>query len=81
MYKKRQGIGSWIATILLTLYCLIAIVLIGNMVISSFKTSKIYCSILLDFQLRVSFENYRQVLVKDTLYKNFSIVLSLQHSR
>ena len=38
MYKKKQGLGGWIATILLTLYCLIAVILIGNMIISSFKT-------------------------------------------
>ena len=78
MYKKRQGIGSWIATILLTLYCLIAIVLIGNMVISSFKTKQDLLFNTFGFPTKISFENYRQVLVKDTLYKNFfnSIILT-----
>ncbi len=78
MYKKRQGIGSWAATILLTLYCLIAIVLIGNMVISSVKTKQDLLFNTFGFPTKISFENYRQVLVKDSLYKNFlnSIILT-----
>lgn len=79
MYKRRQGIGSWIATILLSLYCLIAIVLIGNMVVSSFKTKQDLLFNTFGLPTKISFENYRQVLVKDSLYKNFfnSIILTM----
>ena len=78
MYKKRQGVGSWIATIVLTLYCLIAVVLIGNMIISSFKTKQDLLFNTFGFPTKISFENYKQVLVKDSLYKNFlnSIILT-----
>ncbi len=79
MYKRRQGVGSWIATIILVLYCLIAVVLIGNMVVSSFKTKQDLLFNTFGFPAKISFENYRQVLVKDSLYRNFlnSIVLTM----
>jgi len=79
MYKRRQGIGSWIATIVLILYCLIAVVLIGNMIISSFKTKQDLLFNTFGFPTKISFENYRQVLIKDSLYKNFlnSIILTM----
>ncbi len=78
MYKKRQGVGSWIATIVLTLYCLIAVVLIGNMIVSSFKTKQDLLFNTFGFPTKISLENYKQVLVKDSLYKNFlnSIILT-----
>lgn len=79
MYKRRQGIGSWITTIVLILYCLIAVVLIGNMIISSFKTKQDLLFNTFGFPTKISFENYRQVLIKDSLYKNFlnSIILTM----
>jgi raffinose/stachyose/melibiose transport system permease protein len=71
MYKRRQGFGSWIAVIVLTLYCLIAVVLIGNMIISSFKTKQDLLFNTFGFPSEISFENYRQVFVTDSLYINF----------
>jgi raffinose/stachyose/melibiose transport system permease protein len=71
MYKRRQGFGSWIAVIVLTLYCLIAVVLIGNMIISSFKTKQDLLFNTFGFPSEISFENYRQVFVVDSLYINF----------
>ncbi len=79
MYKRRQGFGSWIAVIILTLYCLIAVVLIGNMIISSFKTKQDLLFNTFGFPAEISFENYRQIFVTDSLYKNFlnSVVLTM----
>ncbi|MDD3671166.1 MAG: hypothetical protein PHR01_07775, partial [Sphaerochaetaceae bacterium] len=71
MYKKKQGLGGWIATILLTLYCLIAVILIGNMIISSFKTKHDLLFNTFGFPKEFSIENYQQVLIKDSLYRNF----------
>ena len=79
MYKRRQGFGSWIAVIILTLYCLIAVVLIGNMIISSFKTKQDLLFNTFGFPANISFENYRQIFVTDSLYKNFfnSVILTM----
>jgi raffinose/stachyose/melibiose transport system permease protein len=71
MYKRKQGLGGWAATIILALYCLIAVVLIGNMVMSSFKTKQDLLFNTFGLPKQFSLENYRQVLVKDSLYRNF----------
>ena len=81
MYKRKQGLGGWAATIILALYCLIAVVLIGNMVMSSFKTKQDLLFNTFGLPKQFSLENYRQVLVKDSLYRNFFNSLFLVKSR
>jgi len=79
MYKRKQGLGSWIATILLTLYCLVAVLLIGNMIVSSLKTKQDLLFNTFGMPTTITFENYRQVLVKDSLYRNVlnSIIITM----
>ncbi len=79
MHRRRQGIGGWIATVLLTLYCLIALVLIGNMILSSVKTKQDLLFNTFGLPHQISLENFRQILVKDALFRNFlnSIILTM----
>lgn len=77
--KARKGAGSWIATIVLTAYCLIAVVLIGNMIVSSVKTKQDLLFNTFGVPEQVSMENYEKVIVEDGFLWNFmnSIVLTL----
>ena len=79
MFRRKQGAGGWIATLVLTLYCLIAVVLIGNMIVSSVKTKQDLLFNTFGLPTAITFENYRQVLVNDSLFRNFlnSIFLTL----
>lgn len=78
MKIKKHSIGSWIATIILTLYCLIAILLIGNMILSSFKTKTDLLYNTFGFPRSFSLENYRKVIIDDGFLKNFlnSVILT-----
>lgn len=79
MYRRKQRVGGWIATIVFTLYCLIAVILIGNMIVSSFKTKHDLLFNTFGLPTKITFENYRQVLIEDSLYRNFlnSIILTM----
>ncbi|MFP4383552.1 MAG: carbohydrate ABC transporter permease [Spirochaetia bacterium] len=68
--RNKQGIGSWIATILLTFYCLIALILIGNMILSSFKTKDELIYNTFGIPKEVTFQNYIQVIVEDGFLRN-----------
>ncbi|HOV64763.1 MAG TPA: carbohydrate ABC transporter permease, partial [Spirochaetia bacterium] len=75
--KMKQNAARWIATIILSLYCLIALLLIGNMILSSFKTKTELLHNTFGFPKVFSLDNYRKVIVEDTFFKYFvnSIVL------
>ncbi len=77
--KMKQNAARWIATIILSLYCLIALLLIGNMILSSFKTKTELLHNTFGFPKVFSLDNYRKVIVEDTFFKYFvnSIVLTL----
>ncbi|MCX7037873.1 MAG: carbohydrate ABC transporter permease [Spirochaetes bacterium] len=77
--RRKQGAARWIATVVLALYCLIAILLIGNMILSSFKTKTELLHNTFGFPRHFSIENYRKVIVEDTFFRYFlnSIALTL----
>ncbi|NOY10434.1 MAG: carbohydrate ABC transporter permease [Spirochaetes bacterium] len=76
--KKKQGPLGWTATILLTLYCLIAIFLIGNLILSSFKTKMDLVYNTFGFPKSFTLGNYYKVLIKDDFIRYFynSIVIT-----
>ena len=76
--KHRNSASRSAATILLALYCLIAVVLIGNMVISSLKTKSDLLFNTFGLPSRISFENYSKVIIEDQFHHNFfnSILLT-----
>ncbi len=69
--KHRRKAGSWIATVFLTLYCLIAVILIGNMIISSFKTKQDLLFNTFGLPTEITFANYDKVIVEDGFFSNF----------
>lgn len=75
----RRGAARWIAAAVFGLYCLIAILLIGNMVLSSFKTKDELLHNTFGVPKVFSLENYRTVVVEDGFLRYFlnSIVLTL----
>jgi len=77
--KNRRGAGSWTATIILTLYCMIAVVLIGNMIISSFKTKQDLLFNTFGLPTMITLENYVKIIVEDGFLRNFlnSLILTL----
>jgi raffinose/stachyose/melibiose transport system permease protein len=79
MMGKKQSAARWVASIVLGLYCLIAIVLIGNIILSSFKTPGELQRNTFGFPRHFSLDNYRQVIGEDSFLKYFlnSIVLTL----
>ena len=66
------------ATVVLTLYCLIAVILIGNMIISSFKTKQDLLFNTFGLPTEITFSNYDKVIVEDGFFSNFinSILLT-----
>ncbi len=76
---KRQSALGWVATALLLLYCLIAVLLIGNMILSSFKTKGELLHNTFGFPKVFSLDNYGKVVVEDGFLKYFlnSLVLTL----
>ncbi len=76
--KHRRKAGSWLATVVLTLYCLIAVILIGNMIISSFKTKQDLLFNTFGLPTEITFSNYDKVIVEDGFFSNFinSILLT-----
>jgi raffinose/stachyose/melibiose transport system permease protein len=77
--RKRRGIGSWAATAVLTAYCLIAVILIGNMIVSSFKTKQDLLYNTFGLPSAITLANYVKVIIEDGFMRNFfnSIVLTL----
>ena len=69
--KRKQGARGWIATIILGLYCLIAIALIGNMVVSSLKSKTDLLYNTFGLPTQVTFGNYHKVIVEDHFLRNF----------
>ncbi len=76
--KKKQGPLGWAATILLALYCLIAIFLIGNLILSSFKTKMDLVYNTFGFPKSFTLGNYYKVLITDDFIRYFynSIVIT-----
>ena len=78
MIIRKKSTGRIIATVLLTLYCLIAIILIGNMVISSFKTKQDLLFNTFGLPAEITFGNYQKVIIEDEFFRNFfnSLILT-----
>lgn len=69
--RQKDSPLRTIATILLALYCLIAVILIGNMVISSFKTKADLLFNTFGLPSQISLENYAKVIIEDGFFANF----------
>ena len=69
--KKKQGPLGWVATIVLTLYCLIAIFLIGNLILSSFKTKTDLVYNTFGFPKSFTLTNYHKVFIEDGFIRYF----------
>jgi raffinose/stachyose/melibiose transport system permease protein len=78
MIKKKQGIAGWAATVILALYCLIAVILIGNMILSSFKTKTDLIYNTFGFPKLFVFDSYAKVVIDDGFLRNFlnSVILT-----
>ncbi len=78
MKTKHLGIGKWTASVIFCLYCLIAVILIGNMVLSSFKTKEDLIHNTFGIPQEITVENYRYILMDDQFGRNIanSIILS-----
>ncbi len=76
--RKKQSALSWLATIILTLYCLIAIFLIGNLILSSFKTKTDLVYNTFGFPKSFTLDNYKKVFIEDNFIRYFynSIVIT-----
>ena len=78
MKRKKQSALSWLATVVLTLYCLIAIFLIGNLILSSFKTKTDLVYNTFGFPKSFTLDNYKKVFIEDNFIRYFynSIVIT-----
>lgn len=78
MTIEKKIRGRWFATAVLAVYCLIALLLIGNMVLSSFKTKTELLFNTFGFPSHFSLENYYKVVVEDGYLRYFlnSLILT-----